>query len=450
MDKYSNKKAILLSYFKCVVLPSHLVFQYFTALFLAVSMPVFMAAGIDPIKFDFGDGATAAGYIKITPDNVYSERIGYGFEPGQKIYSTNRNRTDVLLSDFVSCDKPFYFSVKLPEGNYGVKVILGDYYQSSSTTIKAELRRLVVWNAQTRAGEFVTNVFYVNIRTPRLSTGEQVKLKSREKTDEFLNWDDKLTLEFNGDCPKICAIEVFPADNITTIYLLGDSTVCDQPFEPWCSWGQMLPLFLHNVAIANYAESGESLRSSYSALRLSKVLDVIKPGDYVFIQFGHNDQKDRTPGAGAFTTYSEFLRRYVKAIRDKKANPVLITSMHRRTFDESGKITNSLGDYPAAVRAVAAELKAPLIDLNNMSKNFYEALGKDGSKAAFQDGTHHNNYGAFELARCVVNGIEEGLPELRQNVVSKFKGFDPSTPDLLEKVKIPPSPSNSLRKPEGN
>ncbi|MGC8742347.1 MAG: rhamnogalacturonan acetylesterase [Verrucomicrobiia bacterium] len=450
MDKYNHKKARLLGVFKFGILPANLIFQSITTLILAASMPVFMASGIDPIKFDFGDGSTAAGYIKITPDKVYSDKIGYGFEPGQNIYSTNRDHPDVILSDFVFSDKPFYFSVKLPEGNYEIKVISGDYNQPASTTIKAELRRLMVWNAKTEAGEFITNLFFVNIRTAQLSTGEQVKLKSREKTDEFLNWDDKLTIEFNGARPAICAVEIYPRSDVRTIYLLGDSTVCDQPFEPWCSWGQMLPLFLRGVAVANYAESGESLRSSYNALRLAKVLDVVKPGDFVFIQFGHNDQKDKTPGAGAFTTYSEFLRRYVKAIRDKMANPVLITSMHRRTFDENGKITNSLGDYPDAVRAVAKELKTPLIDLNNMSKSLYEAFGKERSKVAFQDNTHHNNYGAFELARCVIKGIEESIPELRQNIAPAFENFDPSKPDSPAQINIPTSPSISLKKPEGN
>jgi lysophospholipase L1-like esterase len=139
-----------------------------------------------------------------------------------------------------------------------------------------------------------------------------------------------------------------------TVYLMGDSTVTDQPGEPWAAWGQMLPRFFTNrVAVANYAESGETLRSSAGAGRLDKVVSVLRPGDYVFLQFGHNDQKEKGEGVGAFTTYKTELKRYVSEIRRKGAIPVLVTSMNRRRFDESGKIVATLGDYPEAVRQAA-------------------------------------------------------------------------------------------------
>src|SRR5204862_3580199 len=141
-------------------------------------------------------------------------------------------------------------------------------------------------------------------------------LKDREKASEAWAWDEKLTLEFNNARPAVCAIEIARTDDVPTIYLLGDSTVCDQPLEPYNSWGQMLPRFFKpGVAIANHAESGESLKSFTGAHRLDKILSTIKPGDYLFIQFGHNDQKDKTPGAGAFTTYKDALKHYIAEAR---------------------------------------------------------------------------------------------------------------------------------------
>ena len=98
---------------------------------------------------------------------------------------------------------------------------------------------------------------------PKISgDGDQVHLKPREKTNEWWAWDDKLTLEFNGTHPALRSLEIEKAD-VPTVFLLGDSTVCDQPAEPWNSWGQMLPRFFKpEVAIANHAESGETIANS--------------------------------------------------------------------------------------------------------------------------------------------------------------------------------------------
>src|SRR5690606_29250168 len=113
-----------------------------------------------------------------------------------------------------------------------------------------------------------------------------------------LHWDDKLTLEFNGARPAVRTIEIAPSPEAVTVFLLGDSTVTDQPHEPWNSWGQMLTRFFQpGVAVANHAESGESLKGSLRARRVRKVLESISPGDYVFIQFGHNDMKDKAVDA---------------------------------------------------------------------------------------------------------------------------------------------------------
>jgi lysophospholipase L1-like esterase len=280
-----------------------------------------------------------------------------------------------------------------------------------------------------------------------------VKLKDREKTTEIWAWDEKLTLEFNNMRPAIAALEITKVQNIPTVYLLGDSTVCDQPSEPYSSWGQMLTRFFKpGVAIANHAESGESLRSSLAAGRLDKVLSRMKAGDYLFIQYGHNDEKEKGEGVGAFTTYRSDLKRFVDAVRQKDGIPVLLTPTQRRTFDETGKITNSHGDYPEAVRQVAREEKVALIDLHKMSTTFYEALGPERSKLAFKagDGTHHNNYGSYELAKCVVEGIKANRLGIVKYLSREVPPFDPRKPDPLDSFKLPPSPNSTNAKPPGS
>lgn len=404
-------------------------------------------------KFDFGPGKVAPGYTQVTSATVYTTETGFGFEPGPTIVCQDRDTKDALRSDFCTSDTPFYFSVALPEGNYNVTVTFGDARGETTTTVKAELRRLMIERVQTQPGKFVTRTFTLNVRTPKIAGDGEVKLKDRERTTELWAWDEKLTLEFNNFRPVVNAIEISKADDLPTIYLLGDSTVCDQPSEPYASWGQMLPRFFDaRIAIANNAESGESLRSSLNAHRLDKVLSTMKPGDYLIIQYGHNDEKEKGDGVGAFTTYKADLKTFVAEARKRSGIPVLVTPVQRRTFDANGKITNSHGDYPEAVRQVAKEEKVPLIDLNEMSRTFYEALGPEKSGAAFKtgDGTHHNNYGSYELAKCIVAGIKAAKLGLAKYLLNDTPPFDPARPDPPETFSVPASPSSTNTKPLGS
>src|SRR5690606_37810373 len=159
-----------------------------------------------------------------------------------------------------------------------------------------------------------------------------------------------LSLEFNNKRPCVISVEIEKAEDIPTIYLAGNSTVVDQEYEPWAAWGQMITAFFkRKVAVANYAESGDSLRSFIADKRLKKILSVIKPADYLFIEFAHNDQKAGGAYVAPFTDYKDHLKLFIKAAREKGAIPVLVTSMHRRNFDENGAIINTLDDYPEAM-----------------------------------------------------------------------------------------------------
>jgi lysophospholipase L1-like esterase len=368
---------------------------------------------------------------------------------------------DLLASPQItgkSCtsDKPFFFSLPIPEGSYRITVVLGGP-QPSITTVRAEGRRLILEKIATQPNESVTKSFDTNVRYPEIqgqpsgTPATQVKLKPRELG--ILDWDHKLTLEFNGDHPSVRSIDIEPIPNEPVLYLAGDSTVVDQYYEPWAAWGQMLPrFFLPGIVIANHAESGETTKSFVAEHRLAKIMTTMKPGDYLFIQFAHNDMK---PGAVPLDEYKNLLTDYIAQTRAKGATPVLVTSMNRRTFDDAGKITNSFGPYPDAMREVAAQQKVTLIDLNAMSKTLFEAMGPEGTLKAFMhypadsfpgqtapisDDTHFNSYGAYELARCIVHGIREANLPLTKFLDPAVPDFNPAHPDPQSDFHLPFTP----------
>ena len=409
------------------------------ALALLASVPFSARAANEKFTFEF-NSKTLTSY-----QHAPSAKRGDGFfEAGSELKAG---------ADFVTSDKPFFFSVVLPEGNYRVKVTLGATHGTSVTTVKAELRRLFVAHLETSQGKLQTRTFIVNVRRPEIGDTDQVvKFKERERTSEARAWDDKLTLEFSDCKPTVSAVSIERAD-VPTIFIAGDSTSTDQAKEPYNSWGQMITAFFKpDVAIANNGESGETARSFFAENRWAKVMSVIRQGDYVLIQFGHNDQKEKGEGVGAFTTYKAELERMVNEAREHGATPILITPMNRRTFDKQGKVTNSLGDFPAAVRKLAEEQRVPLIDLNAMSKTIYEALGPEGSGKLFagDDHTHHSDYGSYELAKCVVYGIRNGDLPIAKFLKSDLPPFDPARPDPFGKFDIPPDPDSTSIKPYGS
>jgi lysophospholipase L1-like esterase len=405
-------------------------------------------------KFDFSSGKAQPGYTQVTPEMTYDATRHVGFLQNPTAATTSPDKSPVSV-----------FAVDVDEGNYDVTMRFGDPAKATSTTIKAEARRLMIEKVETAPGKYETRTFTVNVRNPAISTGGTVGLKGSE-TDSP-DWDNRLSFEFNGKQPGVASMEIKPAKDAVTVFIAGDSTVTDQAREPWGGWGQMLPRFFQQgVAVSNNAQSGLALFSFRSQKRLDKILSVMKKGDYLFIQFGHNDQKDKSEGAGPFTTYKDNLKKFVEAARSKGGIPVLVTSMERRRFEKDGKQTPTLADYAEAVRQVGSEDKVPVIDLNAMSLRFYGALGPQKSTKAFvyypantypgqdrplKDDTHHNAYGAYELARCVVEGIKANVPELAKHLAKDAGTFDPSMPDEPEKVEIPASPvTGPTEKPAGS
>lgn len=359
--------------------------------------------------------------------------------------------------------KPFYVSFDLPEGNYEVRLLLGDDAAASETTVRAELRRLMLERVQVPAGGKLEQRFTVNIRTPKITARQcleagVVKLKApRETVEEAWGWDRRLTLEFTGSNPSVRRVEVVPV-TVPTLFLLGDSTVADQSQEPYASWGQMLTRFFKpGVAVANHGESGETFRDSLARRRLDKILSALKPGDTVLFQFGHNDQKQQKDGSGNAETYRAELKRHIEAVRAFGGTAVVVSSMERRNFDPEGKIRPSLIEYADAARQVAQELNAPFIDLNAISKRIYESLGPEGSRAAFAqpepgkiDNTHHSNYGAYQLAKAIAQGLRDVKLPVAALLREDFAVYDPSKPDASASFALPPSPRFTHERPLGD
>ncbi|WP_307344703.1 rhamnogalacturonan acetylesterase [Metabacillus malikii] len=215
-----------------------------------------------------------------------------------------------------------------------------------------------------------------------------------------------------------------------SIYLAGDSTVanCPKHEAPMAGWGQVFQQFFTNeLTVHNEAKGGRSSNSFIEEGRLTKILDSIQEGDYLFVQFGHNDQKSY--GTEPFTTYQSCLQQYIFGAREKGATPILLTSVHRRKFDENGFVVNTLGEYPIAMKQVAKNLDVTLIDLWKKTKVLYETLGVEESKSLFtifppdveenypdgiEDNTHFCEKGAFEVAKLVIEALrEQNIPLIK-------------------------------------
>lgn len=426
----------------------------------------FLLAQQTAFKFDFGGNRVEKGFIPITPVSKFDKNIGYGFMDISGLKSVD-NGKNALTGDFITSDKPFYFSVAIPEGNYDIKLTLGDTKGFSETTVRVENRRLMLNHIKTKKGEIVEKTITVHVKDSiiRNQKGENigiVKLKPRER--KYLHWDNLLTIEFNDKVPKVCSIIIQPNKTAKTIYLTGDSTVVDAQYEPWASWGQMLPYFFvpNEVVIANYAESGETLKAFEDRRRIDKIWTQIKPGDYLLIQFGHNDQKY---GNSEKSGYRKRLKEWIHKAKQLGVIPILVTSMNRRVFDENNTIINTLDDFPNAMREIAKEEKVDVIDLNALSKTLFEAMGPEMAKKAFvhypansypnqptalADDTHFNAYGAYELAKCVVKSIvDQNLP-LKKYISNNEKNFNPNKPDDVEKFHWPESVFMESLKPDGN
>lgn len=221
-----------------------------------------------------------------------------------------------------------------------------------------------------------------------------------------------------------------------TIYTIGDSTMANKPNpeeNPERGWAQLLPQFLsENVTVENHAVNGRSTRSFIAEKKWKAVYNKLKKGDYVFIQFGHNDQKKNDPKryANPHTVYRNNLIKFVKEARVKGAKPILFSSIVRRKFNKFGTLIDTHGAYPLETRLVAQEYNVPFIDLQYLTEQLENSYGVVGSKKLHlhylpnqkayypegkEDNTHLSILGATEVAKLAVNSL--------RNKVSSFNQF---------------------------
>lgn len=219
--------------------------------------------------------------------------------------------------------------------------------------------------------------------------------------------------------------------NPSTLYMIGDSTMANKPVIPSNSergWGQLMPLyFKESLRVENHAMNGRSAKSFVTEGRWKQVLDRLAPGDFVIVQFGHNDQKDKSPSGGPFGHYQKYLERYVKETRARGAMPILATSVVRRRFDKEGKFFDTLGDFPKVARQVAEKMKVPLLEMHTRTAELLQQLGTEKSANIFnhlapgeyeahsdglKDDTHFNAVGATRACDLAVEEISKKVPAL--------------------------------------
>ncbi|MFD1953363.1 fibronectin type III domain-containing protein [Paenibacillus thailandensis] len=364
----------------------------------------------DIVRFDFGPGALADGYIRVDASTSYSGQLKYGFADTSAVTEQDRGIADPIKSDF-AVPQNTSFLVDLPNGDYTVSLIAGDPAGATNIAIKAENIQKVQ-NTSKAAGQYLEMDF------------------------EIALVDGQLNLDFTGTAPNINSLVLSKQEERTageqpTVYIAGDSTVqtYDPYWKPEAGWGQMIAkYFTDDVVFDNRAIGGRSSKSFINEGRLDEILRAIKPGDYFLVQFGHNDATISIPERYASPAdYKNYLKTYINGARQRGATPILVTPVGRRDYNaDTGKFNVSFPEYVQAMKEVAAELDVKLVDLSSLSVAYYDSIGPEGTLSVFlhveagiyaafpngsTDNTHFQEYGAIQIARLVAGGIRElGLP----------------------------------------
>jgi lysophospholipase L1-like esterase len=285
-------------------------------------------------------------------------------------------------------------------GNYDVTFVLGGA-AAGKTEVQTETLREVLAEVATSVGQTARYSFTLNVREPE---GQPVEAVSAG-TPGF-------DMYFLGSAPLLDGIGYATAANPTVLYIAGDSTVCDQTDPAYAGWGQLLPPYFNlGLSVANYADSGESSASFLGSGKLwGAIKAAMKAGDYVLVQFGHND---KTISAADFKTN---ITAYVTQTKAKNAFPILVTPIARATFSGNTvtaqhQHTDSAGnlvDLPAIIRQVGVAENVPVIDLTAVTTNWLTQVGPEGWQAYHAlgtDATHTNRAGAAVNAGFVRDAI---------------------------------------------
>ena len=289
---------------------------------------------------------------------------------------------------------PINCAFTAPNGNHTVTVELGSATAAATTRVLAETRRIVLQPTATAAGAYFRYTFAVNVRA--------------ENHDGYGAPGNILNLSFDGTAPALHGVG-FAAANIPTIYVAGDSTVCDwdpatyNPFAPdgtdVSGWAQELSQYLGpGIAVANYADSGETASSFYTKF-YPPAKAAMKQGDYLFVQFGHNDMKSTTDSAN----YSANLLKYVTDAKAKNVTPVLITPVARSSATAADHGFDGLDQ---TMITLAKAQSVAYIDLTTLALTYYGTLSSSAKSALFVDGTHFHEPGATQIANLVAQAMK--------------------------------------------
>ena len=304
--------------------------------------------------------------------------------------------------------EPLHISTSVPNGTYEVTVTV-TAHEDIVFTILSQSRRFMAQDINLGKGESTDITFNVSV------------CDYHKNNEDYTNVNGvEIDIMCDGDFTALSAVSPV---NIPTVYIAGDSTVTDQPAEypynatsTYCGWGQMFPQFFNTgIAVENHAQSG-STTEDFKNVNFTAFKDKIKKGDFLIIEFGHNDQKIDT--LDAFGGYTENLKYFVNFVREKGANPIICSPINRIIFQEDGTLLNLLGDYRTAVKNVCDEMNVPFIDLWSRTTEFFEAAGAVKAWDYFwgngtdRDYTHTNDFGAYRMAGFVAGALGRavGLP----------------------------------------
>jgi lysophospholipase L1-like esterase len=305
---------------------------------------------------------------------------------------------DAALLSRCTGSSPITCTIPVPaNGNYNVTVELGSASAASTSRVQSELYRIVVPPVTLAAGTFSKQTFSVNVRT--------------EVHDDYRAPGMVLDILVDGSAPALHGLG-FAAANMPTLYVVGDSTLCDWdpvvaalvagPLER--GWAQEFSQYLKpGLAVANYADSGDTAGSLYSKFAVGRA--AMKAGDYLFIQFGHNDQK------GDLTVYQPNLMRYITDARQKNATPILFSPVGRKSASLANPGFNGLDQQ---ARDLAASANVAFVDLTTLSINYYGTLpDKSVAFAMPTESTHFSETGATAIAGVVARALKLGTTSIR-------------------------------------
>jgi len=291
--------------------------------------------------------------------------------------------------------KPIRCTIAAPaNGNYNVTVELGKAQAASSSQIEAELARIVVPTVNLAAGAYSQHTFSVNVRN--------------EVHDDYSFPGKQLDVLISGDAPALHGLG-YAAANIPTLFVAGDSTVCDSdPVRPERGWAQELSIYMKpGLAVANYADAGDTAGSLYT--KFASRGAVLKKGDYLFIQFGHNDMKS----AADIASYKTNLMKFITDARNAMATPILFSPVARRAYLDDHNKPTTLADpgfngLDQQARDLAAAENVAFVDLTTLALRYYATVDAPALFSSRTEIAHFNVQGAAAISKLVADALKAG------------------------------------------